>query len=335
MSERDTGMSTINDNNNYPQDFGRVAVLYGGTSPERQVSLKSGKMVFDALKQRGIETVLIDAGHDLVEQLMHARPGRVFLALHGGDGENGTVQGLLDMMHIPYTGSGVKASALAMDKNLSKLIWNGLNLPTPMSHLVTAQTNLAALDIPLPCFIKPNGDGSSVCTFPAFTREEFITAVTKVLMHSSEALVETLINGPEYTVAILDGKPLPAIRLETDSAFYDYEAKYLSNDTRYYLPSGLSTEKEREIQALALQAFESLGCEGWGRVDIMQDSSGQFWLLEVNTSPGMTDHSLVPMAARATGLEFDDLVVELLAISAKKERPWMPVDTSSRATVAG
>ncbi|WP_329602136.1 D-alanine--D-alanine ligase [Sansalvadorimonas verongulae] len=314
------------------QAFGRVAVLCGGLSPERQVSLKSGNRIFTALKERGIDAVLVDAGNDLVDQLRSIKPERVFLALHGGDGEDGTVQGLLDFLHIPYTGSGVKASALAMDKCRSKLIWKSLDLPTPEFVMVSDLAELGAVKLPLPCFVKPNGEGSSICTFPAYTRQELTEAVEKVLEHADQAMIEQLIAGPEFTVAILNGQALPVIRLETDNTFYDYEAKYLSNDTRYHLPSGLTEEKEKELQVLAVKAFESLGCDGWGRVDVMQDDQGNFWLLEVNTIPGMTDHSLVPMAACAVGYQFEDLVLELLRLSGKEEKSWMPDDISNTTT---
>lgn len=308
--------------------FGRVAVLCGGLSPERQVSLQSGNRIFTALKERGVDVVLVDAGNDLVEQLHSIRPERVFLALHGGEGEDGTVQGLLDYLHIPYTGSGVKASALAMDKCRSKWIWNSLNLPTPDFAMVSTLAELDAVEIPLPCFVKPNGEGSSICTFPAYTKEELHDAVAKVLEHADQAMIEQLISGPEFTVAILNGQSLPVIRLETDNTFYDYEAKYLSDETRYHLPSGLTDEKEKELQALAVKAFDGLGCSGWGRVDVMQDEVGNFWLLEVNTIPGMTTHSLVPMAARAVGYQFEDLVLELLRTSGGENRSWMPDDIS-------
>ncbi|CAM3551313.1 D-alanine--D-alanine ligase [Parendozoicomonas haliclonae] len=331
VGHSDVGCKEIRDGSS----FGRVAVLFGGTSPERQVSLKSGQRVFEALQSRGVDAVLIDAADDLIGQLNTSKPDSVFLALHGGEGEDGTVQGLLDYMRIPYTGSGVKGSALAMDKSRSKLIWNSVGLPTPGFHLVDKETDLSTLDVPMPCFVKPNGDGSSICTFPVYSRDDFEVAVVKVLEHARYALVEELIAGPEFTVGILNGQALPVIRLETDNTFYDYEAKYLSDDTRYHLPSGLTEEKEQEIQALAVRAFENLGCEGWGRVDVMQDAAGKFWLLEVNTAPGMTDHSLVPMAARAVGLDFADLILEILQISESKERPWMPVGTSDRTTAIG
>ncbi|WP_281648893.1 D-alanine--D-alanine ligase [Parendozoicomonas sp. Alg238-R29] len=312
--------------------FGRVAVLCGGLSPERQVSLKSGNRIFTALKDRGVDAVLVDAGDDLVDQLRAVKPERVFLALHGGDGEDGTVQGLLDFLHIPYTGSGVKGSALAMDKCRSKLIWKSMGLPTPEFVMVDKTTDLKAADLPMPCFVKPNGEGSSICTFPVYTREELSSSISRVLGHADQAMVEQLIAGPEYTVAILNGRALPVIRLETDNTFYDYEAKYLSDDTRYHLPSGLTEEKEQELQALSVKAFDGLGCSGWGRVDVMQDDQGRFWLLEVNTIPGMTDHSLVPMAAQAVGYQFADLVLELLRISDEEERSWMPDDISGIAT---
>ncbi len=315
--------------------LGRIAVLCGGQSPERPVSLKSGERVYAALMERQVDAVLIDAGSDLVEQLNSARPDRVFLALHGGAGENGTVQGLLDYLDIPYTGSGVKASALAMDKCRSKLIWKSLGLPTPAFEMVSRESDLGILSLPVPCFVKPNEEGSSICTFPVETKEELTPALEKVLQHASQAMVEQLVVGPEFTVAILDDRALPVIRLETDNTFYDFEAKYLSDETRYHLPSGLSGEKEEALQELALQAFNSLGCSGWGRVDVMQDEDGNFWLLEVNTIPGMTDHSLVPMAARATGLEFADLILELLQHAGQEERSWMPVATSKVAAEIG
>ncbi len=311
--------------------FGRVVVLCGGDSPERQVSLKSGNRIFTALQDRGVDVVMVDAANDLVDQLQTIKPDRVFLALHGASGEDGTVQGLLEFLKIPYTGSGVKGSAIAMDKCRSKLIWQRIGLPTPDFKLIDASTNLDEIELPVPCFVKPNSDGSSIATFPVYSRDELKPAITKVLEHADKVLVEQLIKGPEFTVSILNGRPLPGIRLETDNTFYDYEAKYLSDSTRYLLPCGLTEEKEAELQALALRAFDSIGCTGWGRVDVMQDEQGNFWLLEVNTIPGMTDHSLVPMAAKAVGYEFADLVLELLQATGQEERPWMPAGTSTAA----
>ena len=308
--------------------MGKVVVLCGGDSPERQVSLKSGNRIFTALKDRGVDAVLVDAATDLVDQLQSIKPDRVFLAMHGAAGEDGTIQGLLEFLKIPYTGSGVKGSAIAMDKCRSKLIWQQLGLPTPDFKLVDASTDLEAVELPVPCFVKPNGDGSSIATFPVYSRDELKPAIQKVLNHADKALVERMVEGPEFTVSILNGRPLPGIRLETDNTFYDYEAKYLSDSTRYLLPCGLTEEKEAELQELALKAFDGIGCTGWGRVDVMQDANGGFWLLEVNTIPGMTDHSLVPMAARAVGFEFEDLVLELLQATGQEERPWTPAGTS-------
>ena len=292
--------------------FGRVAVLYGGTSSEREVSLQSGERVFQALVSKGVDAVLIDAADDLVGQLIGIRPDRVFLAMHGSPGEDGTVQGMLELLSIPYTGSGVAASALAMDKYRSKLVWGSLGLPTPAFAHITAGSDYDIDALPVPCFLKPNNEGSSICTFPVYNREELKAGVEKVLEHAGEVLVEQLVEGPEFTVSVLNGKALPGIRMDTDNTFYDYEAKYLSEETRYSLPCGLSEEKEQELRELALVAFNSLGCTDLGRVDVMQDQDGKFWLLEVNTVPGMTSHSLVPMAAKAVGLDFEDLVLELL-----------------------
>ncbi len=303
--------------------LGRVAVLYGGTSAERQVSLHSGGRIHAALQSRGVDSILIDTEDGLISQLQTIKPDRVFLALHGGDGEDGTVQGVLEYMGIPYTGSGVKASALAMDKYRSKLIWQSIGLPTPEYQLVTGNANID--DLPVPCFVKPNQEGSSIGMTRVNTRDQLADAIRKAADHGEQVLVERLIDGAEFTVAILNGNALPAIRLETDNVFYDYEAKYLSDGTHYHLPCGLSEEKERELRELALRAFNSLGCRGWGRVDVMQDGDGQFWLLEVNTIPGMTYHSLVPMAARASGLEFEDLVLALLQASGQQENgTWKP-----------
>ncbi|MCL6268968.1 D-alanine--D-alanine ligase [Sansalvadorimonas sp. 2012CJ34-2] len=309
--------------------FGRVAVLCGGDSPERQVSLKSGGRIFKALQDRGVDVVMVDAATDLVDQLQTIKPDRVFLALHGASGEDGTVQGLLDFLKIPYTGSGVKGSAIAMDKSRSKLIWKSIDLQTPDFQIVDAATDLDAVELPVPCFVKPNSDGSSIATFPVYSRDDLKPAIEKVLAHADKVLVEQMIEGPEFTVSILNGRPLPGIRLETDNTFYDYEAKYLSDSTRYLLPCGLTEEKEQELQELALKAFDSIGCAGWGRVDVMQDGQGNFWLLEVNTIPGMTDHSLVPMAAKAVGYDFEDLVLELLQATGQEERPWTPAGTST------
>ena|GEM_PF-1565 len=313
--------------------LGRVAVLCGGDSPEAAISRDSGQRVFEVLTKLGVEAVLVDIKENLIGQLDSLKPERAFLALHGGAGENGTVQGLLEFLRIPYTGCGVEASALGMDKCRSKLIWTSQNLATPPFYMANAQTDLRSLPLPLPVFVKPNDEGSSICTFPVRTKGELESAVGQVLEHSKAVMIEQMIEGSEFTVGILRNSPLPVIRLDHGHAFFDYDAKYLSNSTRYRIPSGLSAEKEEEVQKLALQAFESLGCCSWGRVDLMQDKQGKFWLLEVNTLPGLTDHSLVPMAAAAVGYAFEDLVLEVLWHTEREEWPWMPVGMSG--TIAG
>lgn len=314
-------------------DLGLVAILCGGHSRESHISLESGARTFEAFKALGMNVVLVDISEDLPGQLKRIKPARAFLALHGGEGEDGTVQALLNFLRIPYTGSGVAASALAMDKYRSKLIWNSLGLATPAFCTADAGTDLERLEFPLPAFVKPNAEGSSLFAFPVRTKEELKAAVPRVLEHARTAIIETMVEGREFVVGILNDKPLPAIHLEFDQPFFDYEAKYLSDQTRYNIPSGLSAEKEAEIQQLAFDAFAALGCRSWGRVDLMQDRQGKFWLLEVNTLPGLTTHSLVPMAAGALGYEFDDLLLELLWHTEREEWPWMPVGTSG--TIAG
>ncbi|PJE80364.1 D-alanine--D-alanine ligase B [invertebrate metagenome] len=292
--------------------FGKVAVLYGGVSSEREISLLSGTAVYNALQHNKIEAILIDTASDIVSQLFAYQPDRVWIALHGTDGEDGTVQGLLECMGIPYTGSGVMASALAMDKYRSKLLWQSVGLPTPDFILANEDSALSHCNSLLPAFVKPVMEGSSVGVTRVDRESELKEAWRIARGYNKNVLVEKMIAGPEYTVAILNGQPLPAIRIKSSSSFYDYQSKYLSDETEYLLPCGLTKNHEQEMQAIALTAFEILGCSGWGRVDFMQDEYGRFWLLEVNTIPGMTDHSLVPMAGKAASLSFGDLVVEIL-----------------------
>ncbi|WP_330924597.1 D-alanine--D-alanine ligase [Candidatus Sororendozoicomonas aggregata] len=297
--------------------FGKVAVIHGGCSVEREVSLASGDRIYAALQKRGIDCQLMDAADNLVEALVAYKPDRAFIALHGTGGEDGTVQGLLDHMGIVYPGSDVLSSALAMDKYRSKLLWQSVGLPTPAFQLVNSEEDLQHCSALLPAFIKPSREGSSVGVTRAESEEELYLAWEKASSHHGPVLVEKLIDGPEYTVAILGGQELPAVRIEVADTFYDYEAKYLSEETKFSVPCGLSPAQEQEMQALALTAFEVLGCSGWGRVDFMRDAYGQFWLLEVNTIPGMTDHSLVPLAANAVGLSFEDLIIAILRTSDK------------------
>jgi D-alanine-D-alanine ligase len=300
---------------NNPADFGRVAVLYGGRSAERSVSLKSGKAVLDALQNAGVDAYGIDAGADLATRLIAERPDRVFIALHGRGGEDGSLQGLLESLQLPYTGSGVMSSALGMDKLRTKLIWQSLGLATPAYAVLRDQADceriVASLGTPL--IVKPIHEGSSIGMAKVQSVQELEQAWQAARQYDDVALVEKWITGAEFTVAILDGRAMPAIRLRTPHTFYDYEAKYLTNDTQYICPCELAPEREAELGELCLEAFNAVGCRGWGRVDVMQDQAGKFYLLEVNTVPGMTDHSLVPMAAAAAGMSFTELVLAILA----------------------
>lgn len=295
--------------------FGKVAVLYGGRSAEREVSLKSGAAVLAALQAAGVDAQGIDVGSDIVQQLAAQRFDRAFIVLHGRGGEDGTIQGLLECAGIPYTGSGVLASALAMDKLRTKQVWHSLGLPTPRHATLVSADDCARVagELGFPLMVKPSQEGSSIGMAKVHTLAELERAWHNAHTYDDNVLVEQYISGPEFTVAMLNGEILPPIRLGTSHVFYDYEAKYLANDTRYQIPCGLDAGKEQELRNLTARACAALGVTGWGRADVMQDTQGNFWLLEVNTVPGMTDHSLVPMAAKAVGLDFGQLVLRLLA----------------------
>ncbi|MFA5679422.1 MAG: D-alanine--D-alanine ligase [Pseudomonas sp.] len=297
--------------------FGKVAVLYGGTSAEREVSLISGKAVLDALVRSGVDAVGIDAGAGIIAALEALAPDRVFIALHGPGGEDGTLQGALEYLGLPYTGSGVLASALAMDKLRTKLLWKGAGIPTAPFAVLDAHSDWQRVldDLGGAAMVKPAREGSSIGMAKAASAAELEAAWRAADVHGGGVIAEAWLSGDEFTVAILGGRALPVIKLETDRGFYDYEAKYLRDDTRYLCPCGLAAERERALQALCERAFASLGCDGWGRVDAMVDDAGEFQLLEVNTVPGMTSHSLVPMAALAQGMDFDALVLAILATS--------------------
>jgi D-alanine-D-alanine ligase len=300
-----------------PAAFGRVAVLYGGKSAEREVSLNSGKACLTALLDAGVDAFGIDVGDDVVQRLLAESIDRVFLILHGRGGEDGSIQGLLEYLRIPYTGSGILASALAMDKLRTKQVWTTLGIPTPR-HAVLASADdciFAAGELGFPLIVKPAHEGSSIGMAKVNDIGQLIEAWKAASEYDSHVLVEQWIQGPEYTVATLRGQMLPAIALGTPHIFYDYDAKYIANDTQYRIPCGLDAARETELSQLCARACEAVGVSGWGRVDIMQDEQGRFWLLEVNTAPGMTDHSLVPMAARAAGLDFQQLVLAILADS--------------------
>ena len=310
-------MSSMLSSDRTPESFGRVAVLFGGRSSERAVSLKSGAAVLQGLLNAGVDAFGIDLygeqGAESPIQQLQAQPfDRVFIALHGPEGEDGTVQGALQILGKPYTGSGVMASALGMDKVRCKQLWASQNLPTPNYQLLDEDSDWQSLATLLPVMVKPDHEGSSIGIARADTPEQLKAAYLEASRLDRCVFAERLIQGAEFTVAILDGKALPVIRLETTHQFYDYDAKYLSDDTHYHFETGLDAAKDAEIRLLSEHAFAAVGCSGWGRVDLMQDQQGHFWLLEVNTVPGMTDHSLVPMAARKAGLSFEQLVVKVL-----------------------
>jgi len=297
------------------QAFGRVAVLMGGCSAEREVSLRSGNAVLEALLKLGVDAFGLDLGEQALAQLMAEKIDRAFIALHGRGGEDGSIQGALEWLRIPYTGSDVMASALGMDKFKCKQVWQGLGLPTPASSLLKPTSNSDELvaKLGLPLMIKPAHEGSSIGMSKITSAEQLSAAYKEASRYDTRILAERFITGSEFTVSIVDGKALPVIGLKTSHDFYDFNAKYKATDTQYLLPCGLTAEDEQAIQQLALDAYLAVGCESWGRVDIMVDENNQPWLLEVNTSPGMTDHSLVPQAAAYAGIKFDQLVLNILA----------------------
>ena len=297
-----------------PDAFGKVAVLLGGRSAEREVSLRSGNMVLGALKRKGVDAHAFDPQDQGLEQLIAQRFDRVFIALHGRFGEDGTVQGALEYLGLPYTGSGVGGSALAMDKWRTKLLWQAAGIPTPPYELLERESDFAAVAdrLGLPLMVKPAREGSSIGMTKVASVEKVQAAYELAAEYDDVVIAERFVEGVEVTAAILNGEALPLIRLETPRVFYDYQAKYFADDTRYICPSGLPEAQERGIQRHALRAFDLVGCTGWGRVDVMLDRAGAPFLLEVNTIPGMTDHSLVPMAARERGIDFDELCVRIL-----------------------
>lgn len=294
--------------------FGKVAVLMGGKSAERAVSLKSGGMVLSALRASAVDAHAFDPSERGLQALIAERYSRAFIALHGRFGEDGTLQGALEYLGLPYTGSGVLASALAMDKGRTKQIWQANGLPTPPFEMLSASADFHAISqrLGLPIMVKPVNEGSSIGMSKVRVAADLEEAFALAVNYDRIVIAEKFIEGTELTAAILGRELLPLIKLETTRDFYDYEAKYVRDDTRYIVPCGLPKAKEREIQQLCLSAFDALGCLGWGRVDLMLDQTGNPYLLEVNTSPGMTDHSLVPMAARAAGMSYEQLCVKIL-----------------------
>ena len=307
-------MSKIQDS----AQFGRVAVVMGGSSAEREVSLDSGRNVLAALKARGVDAHAIDGIPALLDALRAGHFARVFNILHGqhGGGEDGVLQGALESLHVPYTGSGVLGSALSMDKTRSKRVWQSLGLPTPKFVALPrgADVHAAAKEIGFPLIVKPACEGSSVGVTRVFEEKDLDAAVALAEKYPGDLLMETLIEGAELTVGILGSQVLPSIHIVPKGEFYDYNAKYIAEDTRYICP-GLEGEAESALRALSLEAFDALGCHGWGRVDVMRDRQGRNWLLEVNTAPGMTSHSLVPKAAAQAGIDYQMLCWRVLETS--------------------
>ena len=300
-------------------DFGKVAVLFGGTSAERDVSLNSGSRVLAALLRQGVNAHPFDPAEMPLDTLRVF--DRAFIALHGRHGEDGTIQGVLELMGIPYTGSGVMASALGMDKWRTKLLWRSVGLAIPEFVMLDANSDFSAVEkqLGLPLFVKPACEGSSIGVTKVRQAGELRGAYLEAVKHDPLVIAEKGVLGGEYTASILGDadnmQALPIIKIEPATDFYDYEAKYFRDDTAYRCPCGLSEERELEIRAQALEAFRVLGCRGWGRVDFLMDEQGNAYMLEVNTSPGMTDHSLVPMAARVAGISYEALVMRVLSLA--------------------
>ena len=300
-----------------PAIFGRVAVLMGGNSAEREISLRSGRAVLEALVGAGVEAVGLDARGDFLRRLADEGFDRAFIALHGRGGEDGVVQGALETIGLPYTGSGVLGSALSMDKVRSKQVWQAAGLPTPDFEVLGPDTepDAVAARLGLPFMVKPAREGSSIGASRVERAGDLPAAWAAARAFDEVVIAERWIGGGEYTVALLGARALPVIRVETPRGMYDYVAKYEARDTRYHCPAGLDEGREAAFRDLARRAFAALDASGWGRVDILVDDAGDPWLLENNTVPGMTDHSLVPMAARAAGLGFDELCLAILETS--------------------
>jgi D-alanine-D-alanine ligase len=314
-----------------PADFGRVAVMYGGFSSEREVSINSGEAVLKALKSRGINAHAWDPAEKNLSEFATVGFDRVWIALHGPGGEDGALQGALEWLDTPYTGSGVMASALAMDKVRSKKLFRSANINTPDYVIAgsAGDAKLAVAEFGFPLVIKPTGQGSSVGMSKVFEAAQLPAAMELALGFAGPALVERCIVGDESTVAVLQGQPLPSIRIETPRVFYDYRAKYESDNTQYHCPGTEDADLEQRLHDLASAAFNELGCTGWGRVDFMTGSDGVPQVLEVNTIPGMTSHSLVPMAAKQAGIDFAELCWRILETSIADETQFLPVEVAA------
>lgn len=298
-------------------DFGKVAVLMGGSAAEREISLRSGNAVYEALRNQGIDAIAVDVTGSPIEALSKLQVDRVFNIIHGRGGEDGVLQAILEVLGLPYTGSGVMASALSMDKLRTKLCWQGMGLSTPKWFVMHSESDIDACitHLGFPVIVKPAQEGSSIGMSKANSREELHAALKLAKQYQCDVYAEQWVKGQEYTVGVLADEALPAIRLETPNIFYDFDAKYRANTTQYHCPCGLSTEQERQLQELAVIACQGLDIKGWARVDVFIDDNGHSQLIEVNTVPGMTDHSLVPMAAKVAGIDFGELVWRILETS--------------------
>ena len=292
----------------------KIAVLMGGISAEREVSLMSGTAVLDGLIRKGFDAFPVDPKTNDINYLFDKNISAAFVMLHGRGGEDGVIQGVLTQAKIPFTGSGVLACSLAMEKWRTKLVWKALGLPTPPCFVINDKTNFDQIadDLGFPLIVKPNSEGSTIGLTKANSKHELLDGYNEAKKFDDVVLAEKWINGIELTATVLNNKPLPLIQIEAPGGNYDYQAKYFSDQTEYLCPSSLSSIQEEKIEQLCLKAFKSLGCFGWGRVDLMLDEAGGPWLLEVNTVPGMTNHSLVPMSAKAKGISFDDLLLKIL-----------------------
>jgi D-alanine-D-alanine ligase len=304
---------------NKAEDFGRVAVLMGGVAAEREVSLNSGMAVFNALQRNKVDAIAIDIGDNPLAALANQSIDRVFNIVHGRGGEDGVLQAILQTLKLPYTGSGVTASALSMDKLRTKLCWQGQGLSTPNWFILRTLEDIdtCITKLGLPVIVKPAKEGSSIGMSKANNKEQLQAAFILAAQYACDVYAENWVIGDEYTVGILNGVALPVIRLQTSNEFYDYDAKYKATTTQYHCPCGLKPEQEQALQTLALQASDCIGVDGWGRVDVFINQQGQAQLIEINTVPGMTDHSLVPMAAAKLGIDFDELVWRILETSLK------------------
>ena len=296
------------------EQFGKVAVIYGGNSAEREVSLKSGDSVLNALKSAGVNAIGIDSKDGYITHLLDGSFDRAFIMVHGKGGEDGKMQAILEELNIPYTGSDFAASAVSLNKSITKKIWQNSGIPTPRFYELNEHSDWDGIfrNLEGKVFIKPSSEGSSIGMSIATSAEQLKNGYLEASKFDSTVLAEKYINGEEYTVGIIGRNPLPVVKIKVNNDFYDYEAKYVSNDTQYFCPSELDLKKEQQLKSIAMSAFDNLGCSGWGRVDILLDKLGNIFLLEINTVPGMTDHSLIPLAARAVGLNFEELVLEIL-----------------------